>query len=287
MKKILKITKWLFVIVFSIIILAIFYLRFSRFSDKMIYQMRGTNYEKFESELNHEEFYFEVEKNVKLHGVLFKPDSIAAKGTIFHYSGKGMHLMSSIQKSYEPLLKKGFQVFCFERRNFGKSNGEATNSLTLKKDALFIFDKILLHKNVIGKPIVIWGQSLGGAFATMNANERQEKIKGLLLEGTFSSFPDIGKVYASVLNLENFKWLVPMLMNNDFPAKEEIQNLTIPIKILHSKSDQQVPYELGRKLFEAANPNNTIFWDIESKHIMGIYDYEEEYVKAFAKMIEN
>ncbi|CAL2086097.1 alpha/beta hydrolase [Tenacibaculum sp. 190524A02b] len=287
MKKILKITKWLFIIALSIIFLSILYLRFSRFSDKMIYHMNGTKYEKFESDLNYEEFYIEPENNVKLHGVLFKPDSIATVGTIFHYSGKGMHLMSSIQKSYEPLLKKGFQVFCFERRNFGKSNGKATNSLTLKKDALFIFDEIVKHKDVKGKPVVIWGQSLGGAFATMNANERQEKIKGLLLEGTFSSFPDIGKVYASVLNLENFKWLVPMLMNNDFPAEEEIQNLTIPTIVLHSKSDKQVPYELGRKLFEAANPNNTTFWDIESKHIMGIYDYEEKYVKAFVKMIEN
>ena len=48
--------------------------------------------------------------------------------------------MSSVQESYKPLLKKGFQVFCFERRNFGKSNGEANNSLVLKKDDLFIFD---------------------------------------------------------------------------------------------------------------------------------------------------
>ncbi|MFC5046089.1 alpha/beta hydrolase [Aquimarina hainanensis] len=248
--------------------------------------MNGTDYAEFRTDLNHEEFYFDVDDDVKLHGVLFKPDSIASVGTIFHYSGKGMHLMSSIQESYKPLLKKGFQIFCFERRNFGKSNGDATNSLTLKKDALFIFDEIIKLDNVVNKPILIWGQSLGGAFASMNASERQEKIKGLVLEGTFSSFPDIGKVYANALNLENFKWIVPLIMNNDFPTEENIKKLTIPTVILHSKSDKQVPYELGKKIFEKANKNNTRFWDIDSKHIMGIYDYEEKYVGEFIKMIE-
>jgi hypothetical protein len=284
MRKFLKVIKWLLIIVFSLVILSIIYLRFSRFSDKIIYQMNGTDYSEFQSKLNYEEFYFDVDKDVKLHGVLFKPDSIISIGTIFHYSGKGMHLNSSMQESYKPLLNKGFQIFCFERRNFGKSNGQATNTLTLKKDALLIFDKIVAMENVAEKPVIIWGQSLGGTFATMNANQRQEKISGLILEGTFGSFPDIGKVYANALNLENFKWIVPLIMNNDFPAKEEIKKLTIPTLVIHSKTDKQVPYELGREIFEAGNKSNTEFWDIDSKHIMGIYDYEEKYVEEFIKM---
>ena len=122
MKKFLKIIKWLTITIFTLIVLSILYFRFSRFSDKMIYHLNGFVYIEFKSELNYEEFYFDVDNDVKLHGVLFKPDSVTSIGTIFHYSGKGMHLMSSVQESYKPLLKKGFQVFCFERRNFGKSN---------------------------------------------------------------------------------------------------------------------------------------------------------------------
>ncbi|WP_109301856.1 alpha/beta hydrolase [Aquimarina sp. AU474] len=284
MKKLLKITKWLIITIFAITLLSILYLRFSRFSDKMIYQTNDTSYTEFKSELNYEEFYFEVDDDVKLHGVLFKPDSITSIGTIFHYSGKGMHLNSSMQETYRPFLDKGIQVFCFERRGFGKSKGKATNTSTLKKDALLIFDEIVAMDNVSGKPVIIWGQSLGGTFATMNASHRQEKISGLILEGTFGSFPDIGKVYANALNLENFKWVVPLIMNNDFPAKEEIKKLTIPTVIIHSKTDIQVPYELGKEIFDEANKGNTKFWDIDSKHIMGIYDYESKYVEEFMKM---
>ena len=285
MKRIFKFLKWTIIIFCGLIFVAILFLRFSRFSDELIYQMNDTNYNKFISELNYEEYFIEVEKGIKLHGVLFKPDSIEIKGTIFHYSGKGMHLMTSLQETYKPLLENGFQVFCYERRNFGMSNGEAENSLTLKKDALKIFDEITNKEVVRNKPIILWGQSLGGIFATMNAKERQDKVSGLVLEGTFSSFPDVGKVYARVLNLENYKWIVPVLMNNDFPTDANIKELTIPTVIIHSKSDKQIPYELGRKIYNSSNKNNTEFWDVESKHIMTIYDYEEEYVKKFKAMI--
>ena len=286
MRKILKFTKWLIIGIFSLVILSVLYLRFSRFSDAMIYQTSGFDYEVFESDLNYEQLFFEVDTTIKIHGVLFKPDSLPVIGTIFHYSGKGMHLNSSMQNSYKPLLEKGFQIFCFERRGFGKSNGEATNSLTLKKDSLFVFDAVSILDDVANKPIIIWGQSLGGAFAVMNAVERPEDINGLILEGTFSSFPDIGKVYAGALNLENFKWTVPLIMNNDFPADKGIENLTVSTVIIHNKSDKQVPYELGRKIYEAANKNITKFWEIDSKHIMGIYDYEEHYVGEFMRLIK-
>ena len=285
-RRYLKILKWIVIAIVGTLAVTILYIRFSRFSDKIIYQMNGTDYAEFMSDLDYEKFYFDVEKDVKLHGVLFKPDSVAVIGTIFHYPGKGMHLMNSMQESYKPLLEKGFQIFCYERRDFGKSTGEASSSLKLKEDALFVFDAAAKFNNVSNKPLIIWGQSLGGAFATMNARERQSQVKGLILEGTFSSFPDIGKVYARALNLENFKWIVPLLMNNDFPAAEAIKELTISTVIIHSKADNQVPYDLGLNIFEESNKNNTIFWEIDGEHIRGIYDYEDEYVTNFVKILE-
>ncbi|WP_299838351.1 alpha/beta hydrolase [uncultured Tenacibaculum sp.] len=285
MTRLLKILKWIVIVVATIIIVGISYLRFSRFSDSMIYHVNGLEYSEFKSDFNHEEFYFDITEDTKIHAALFKPDSIPTIGTIFHFSGKGMHLMS-VQKSYQPLLNKGFQIFCYERRDFGKSTGKAENSKTIQADALVMFDKIAALPNVKEKPILIWGQSLGGAFATMTANKRQDKIRGLFLEGTFSSFPDIGKEYARALHLENFKWVVPLVMNNDFPAEEEIKNINIPIVVAHSKIDKQVRYELGKKLYKNAPKNNSVFWDINGKHIRGIYNHENEYVNHFLKMIQ-
>lgn len=286
MRILLKFLKWLIIVIFSVLLIGVLYLRFSRFSDQLIYQTNGSQYAEFTSDFNYEELFFDVDEGVKVHGVLFSPDSIPTIGTIFHFSGKGMHLMTSLQKTYKPLLEKGFQVFCYERRDFGKSNGVANNSQTLKADALHIFDQVTQSPKVAGKPIIVWGQSLGGAFATMTARERQNKVVGLILEGTFSSFPDIGRVYASVLNLENFKWVVPVIMNNDFPAIENIKELTIPTVVIHSNTDKEVPYELGKKLYEASNKENTRFWEVEGKHIRAILQYEAAYVNEFTQLIK-
>ncbi len=272
------------IIMIFIVVGTVVYIRFSRYTDKMIYQTNGIAYDNFESRINHKEYYFDIDENTVLHGVLFKPDFQKPRATIIHYPGKGMHLMTS-QKYYEILVKKGFQVFSFERRNFGKSTGVANNSLTLKEDSLYVFDKIVTDKNVKDTPILIWGQSLGGAFATMNAAERNDKITGVILEGTFNSFPDIGKVYAGALGLENFKWLIPLLMNNDFSAEKEIKKISKPILIIHSVIDQQVPFELGEKLYEVSDESNTQFWEIEGKHIKAIFEYEEEYIERFEEMI--
>ncbi len=283
MKKFIKFTKVAVLSLFLVLLGSIFYIRFSRYTDTLIYNVNGLEYDSFESNIPHKEYYFDVDKNTVLHGVLFKPKDQAI-GTIIHHAGKGMHLMSS-QSYYKLLTDRGFQVFGYERREFGKSTGIADNSLTLKQDALYVFDKILEDENVKETPIIIWGQSLGGAFAMMNAAERNDKIEGVIVEGTFNSFPDIGKEYARAINLENFKWMMPILMNNDFPAEEEIKKISKPITILHSVMDEQVPYELGEKLYKASDKSNTQFWEIEGKHIKAIFDYEEEYIARFEEMV--
>ena len=79
-----------------------------------------------------------------------------------------------MQESYKPLLNKGFQIFCFERRGFGKSNGQATNTLSLKNDALLIFDKIVAMENVSEKPVIIWGSIFRRNFCY---NDRKSKTR--------------------------------------------------------------------------------------------------------------
>jgi len=283
MRKIKIILKWIVISVFAIIAIGILYIRFTRLTDKIIYQT-GNNYETFESHFNHEEFLIPLDAEIKIHAVLFKPDSIKPIATIFHHLGNGMTLINS-QNYYQPLLLEGFQIFAYERRGFAKSSGVDDNSITLKNDALKVFDTFVELDEVKNTPIIIWGQSLGGAFATMNSAERQDEIKGLILEGTFSSFPDMGKVYAHVLNLGSFKWLVPLLMNNDFPAEKEIRLIDKPVVIIHSISDSQVPFKLGEKLYNASNKENTKFWKIDGKHTSGIFDYKKEYVERFVRMI--
>ena len=146
MKKFLKALKWIFILVFAILILGTLFIRFTRMTDKIIYHLH-IDYEVFESRFNHEELFIPVEKDIKIHAVLFKPTSKPI-GTIFHHLGNGMTLIGS-QLAYKPLINKGFQIFAYERRGFAKSEGKDVNSVILKDDAIIIFDEFLELEAVV------------------------------------------------------------------------------------------------------------------------------------------
>ncbi len=286
MKKLLKFLKWTLISVVIVLIIGILYIRFTRKVDVIIYQASNFKpYEKFETPFAVEENFITVAKDVKLHTALFKPDSITPIATIFHCMGKGNNLLL-VQNSYKPLLDAGFQIFSFEYRDVGLSTGKSVNSLTLKNDVLFLFDEIAKNPTVNGKPIIVWGRSMGSAFATMTASERNDEINGLVLEGGFNSFIDIAKQYAEFIHLKHFKWLIPLVMNNDFPAEKEIKNITKPVVIIHSSEDTAVPIALSKKLYDASNKETTRFWEIKGQHIYGIKLYEKEYVASFKKLVE-
>ena len=81
------------------------------------------------------------------------------------------------------------------------------------------------------------------------------------------------------------RYLIPLIINNDFPAEKNIKKITAPVVIVHSKDDDQILIKYGKKIFKAANKENTTFWEIEGEHIEGILDYEVEYVQKFKNFI--
>ena len=285
MKKGLKILAKLIGVIAILLIIIICYIRFSRTLDPYIYRATPSK-NKFTSVYKHQELTLNLRDNTKIHAAIFSPDSVKVKASIFHHLGNGMDL-NNAQLMYNALLKEGYQIFAYERRGFGASTGEDDNSSILKEDAIEVFDKFKTMDEVKGTDIIIWGVSLGGIFATTNAAERNNDIKGLIIEGTFSSFPDVAKHYASEINLENYKWLIPLLLNNDFPTNHEIKKVTKPVVIIHSTEDKLIPFKLGKNIFNHSNKSNTTFWEIEGAHVKGIINYEQDYLEQFNTILNH
>lgn len=281
MKIILKIIKWLFLVSLIIVLITISYIRFGRVLDSQIYRADYKD-EEIDTEFDYDEMYLFLSDGTKIHAALFKPnDSIKVKSTIFHHAGNGMSLNDSQKRFYSPLIKNGFQIFTYERRGYGKSTGKADNSQVLKNDANEIFDKVSNFQEVKDSKIIIWGTSIGGIFATANASDRNNKISGLIIESAFSSFPDVAKFYASEINLEKFKFVIPLIVNNDFPTNREMKNIDKPVVIIHSTEDKKIPFEFSEEIYENSNKESTEFWRIKGKHVRGIINYEREYIEKF------
>ena len=71
----------------------------------------------------------------------------------------------------------------------------------------------------------------------------QVVCRGLILESTFTSVADMaGRLYPFLP--------VRLLVRTRFDSISRIGGLTCPILIAHSPTDEIVPYELGRALFQ-------------------------------------
>jgi fermentation-respiration switch protein FrsA (DUF1100 family) len=87
------------------------------------------------------------------------------------------------------------------------------------------------------------GRSLGGAVAVDLATDG---ARGLVLESTFTSMPDVGHA--------TMPWLpVRILMQTQFNSLAKIGGYHGPLLQSHGTADRLVPFGLGRQLFETAN----------------------------------
>ena len=94
------------------------------------------------------------------------------------------------------------------------------------------------------KRIVLMGESLGGAVAVDLAADGG--ARGLILESTFSSLADVAAYH--------FPWLpVRWFLHTKLNAAQSIKRYHGPLLETHGDRDRIVPYQFGRRLFEAAN----------------------------------
>ncbi|MFQ5607032.1 MAG: alpha/beta hydrolase, partial [Candidatus Zixiibacteriota bacterium] len=81
---------------------------------------------------------------------------------------------------------------------------------------------------------------------------------GLILESTLTSVPDLG---SSVYPYFPVRLLARLSYNN----LDYITRITTPLLVTHSPYDEIIPYEFGRRVFEAA-PEPKEFHDIAGGH---------------------
>jgi uncharacterized protein len=140
----------------------------------------------------------------------------------------------------------GFSVLAVDYRGFGRSSEGLPSEASVAEDALAAWAWLDQHHG--RQPRYIFGHSLGGAIAVQLASDVKDgnKAKGLILEGTFTSIPDV---------FESMKWgwlPVAPLITQRFDSAAKIARLTLPVLVVHGDADTLIRPELGRALFERA-----------------------------------
>lgn len=167
--------------------------------------------------------------------------------------------------------KMGFSVLAIDYRGFGESTLRAPSEASADEDAEAAWT--YLTKLSPNTKHFIFGHSLGGAIASKLALNHPE-AKGLILEGTFTSIPDM---------VRETKWgflPVGFLVRQRFDTLDRIDHINMPILFAHGTDDDIVPFNMSERLFAAAKAPKRFFRAEGGNHHNLTANYFDEYSRA-------
>lgn len=133
-------------------------------------------------------------------------------------------------------------ILVFDYRGYGRSTG-VTSERGILRDAAAARDWLARENGIRPCDVVLIGRSLGGAVAVDLA--ARDGARGLILESTFSSLPDVAQHHAA--------WLLPEWnMTQRLNSREKLQQYRGPLLQTHGDADRLIPLLLGEELFAAA-----------------------------------
>jgi len=190
--------------------------------------------------------FFTAEDGSRLHGWLCRPErggpqqSESPLKTLLWFHGNAGNLA---HRADVMLLLSSLpaQVFIVDYRGYGRSEGRPTEK-GLYLDARAAWRHLTVDLGVPPKRIVIYGVSLGGAVAVDLAAEVD--AAGLIVQSSFTSVPDMAR--------RHYPFVPGWLIRTRMESEEKIARVSCPVMVAHSPADEIVPYELGRRLYQAA-----------------------------------
>lgn len=153
---------------------------------------------------------------------------------------------------FELLSECGCDVFAFDYRGYAENEG-APSEVAFAADAQAIWKHLTIEREITSNRILLFGESLGGGVAIRLASEMcdaKTPPRGLVVRSTFTSMVDAGS--------HHYPWLpVGLVLVDRYPSLDRIPKVTCPLLVMHGRLDTVVPFEQGRRLFEAAPAKTT------------------------------
>ncbi len=233
--------------------------------------------------LTQKDIWLQTEGGEKIHAWLFESARKPALGTILFFHGNGENLSSHfIQLSWLPA--EGYNFLVFDYPGYGQSSGEASQKGTIQAgyaaiDWLHQYDP---------QPLIIFGQSLGGAIAQKVIMDKKDQIpiKGIVLDSTFNSYQAIAR---KKLSLSWITWILQpltyVLVSDRWKASALEKISPIPVLVIHGNDDRVVEPEMGERIFEQLNEPKQIWRIPGGQHTDVFWAHQEKYRPQFLKWL--
>jgi fermentation-respiration switch protein FrsA (DUF1100 family) len=202
-----------------------------------------------------EDVFFRASDGVELNGWFFPAGTNSPRAGLVILlchgnSGNISHRLGMTQA----LLASGVNVFLFDYRGYGRSEGHPSEEGTYR-DGVAAYGW-LQQRGFAGKNILLFGESLGGGVASELATRFE--TRGLILQSTFTSIPDIGA--------DLFPWLpVRWLGHIKYDTLSKLPRIKTPLLVMHSRADSLIRFHHSQRNFDAANEPK-LFCELAGDH---------------------
>jgi len=182
-----------------------------------------------------------------------------ARGVILFCHGNA----GNISHRLDSLLlfhKLGFSSLIFDYRGYGRSQGSPSEAGTYL-DVEAAWHYLTRSRDVPASRIVLFGRSLGAAVAAHQAVVTTPEA--LIIESSFTSVPDMA---AELYPFLPTRWL----SRYKYDVRQQLEKVSCPVLVVHSRDDEIIPFSHGRALFAAAREPKQ-FLELQGGHNDGFF----------------
>lgn len=256
---------WIIIVPLGVYLLMALFLFFSQ--NRMAFSpSRAIDLQPDQIGLQSEEVWIELENGERLHGWYF-PVAGSDKAVLLCHGNAGN--ISHRLETAQFLVEMGVNALLFDYRGYGRSDGSPSEA-NVYADAEAAYRWLIRKKSISPDKLYLFGRSLGGAVAIDLAT--RVPCGGVIVESSLTSAADLGKRMFPFMPIK-------LMLRYRFDSIGKIGTLGCPVLVTHSPEDEVIPYEMGKRLYEAARQPKQ-FVGLSGGHNERLYFNDEAYIQA-------
>ena len=221
-----------------------------------------------------QDHFFTTTDGIRLNGWFIPHRQAIATLVWFHgNAGNISHRVENIKLLHD---KVGINIFIFDYRGYGRSEGDVSEEGTYR-DGAAALEFVTKQLRVDTKNLILFGRSLGAAVAAETASRFESRA--LILETPFASIREMAKAVFPALPIGPF-------LQTRYNVLEKVQKVGVPLLVLHGDRDEIVPYEQGKKVFEAAREPKSFYTIRGANHNDTVIVGGEAYFQRWRSFVE-
>lgn len=220
--------------------------------------------------------WFRAGDGTRLHA-WFLPAKGEPRGTVLFLHGNAENVSTHIGSVYW-MPDYGYQVFLFDYRGYGHSDGRPSLA-GLQMDFAAALQHVSAMPEVDPERVIVFGQSMGGATAVSGLARApaRTQVRALVVEGAPSSYRSLARELLSEWWLTwPLQWPLSLTISDEFRPLDAVDDISpVPLLVVHSRDDQIIPPHHGEALYEAAREPKTL-WLVDGARHIAVFTRKEQ-----------